>query len=308
MLLLPYKFNQLNMKNMPSFTRFSFTAAAMAACFSLVAQTGVALRPKVFLQGALHGLMPTATLMRDDLRAQGLLPLSEPYTGLVNFQHKGGGGGETITDPAVLQVTGANAIVDWVVVELRSSATSLSALIATRSALLQRDGDVVGMDGTSAVQFQNLNAGQYHVAIRHRNHLSILTQNKVALSQTPVTVDFADPSTVVCDAGQKIIGAKAAMWGGDCNNDGKVIYQGPVNDRAILLLRGILGSSAVGNTALAANFINKGYSVYDVNMDGKVKYQGEGNDPAMFFQNIMLYPPNNGMFISNYIITDCLPE
>ena len=82
------------------------------------AQTGVSLKPRVYLQAALHGLLPAATLMRDDLRTKGLLPTTEPYSTLPNSQYMGNG--EMITDPAVLQLTGKNAIVDWVVVELRS--------------------------------------------------------------------------------------------------------------------------------------------------------------------------------------------
>jgi hypothetical protein len=292
------------MNNMPTFIRISFTAAAMAVCFHLAAQTGVTLRPKVYLQGALHGLQPAATLMRDDLRAQSLLPLLEPYTSLPNFQHKGGGGGETIADPAILQVTGANAIVDWVVVELRSSATSLNALIATRSALLQRDGDVVATDGVSPVAFPNA-PGEYHIAIRHRNHLSILTQNKLALAQTPVIIDFTKPNSDFCNYGQTVIGGKAAMWGGDSNRDGKTIYQGPLNDRAVVLLKSTLTSAA--NVELAANFIGKGYSVYDLNMDGKIIFQGPGNEIAMMFLSVVNYQPNP-YHISNFIIQDCLPD
>ena len=56
--------------------------------------------------------------MRDDLRAQGLIPLNEPYTSLSNFQHKGSGGKE-ITTSQMLSVSGSNAIVDWVFVEVR---------------------------------------------------------------------------------------------------------------------------------------------------------------------------------------------
>ncbi|MBK6344269.1 MAG: hypothetical protein IPF41_17280 [Flavobacteriales bacterium] len=52
--------------------------------------------------------------------------------------------------PSVLAATGNNAIVDHVVVELRH-ATTPSVVVATRGALVQRDGDAVGMDGSSPV-------------------------------------------------------------------------------------------------------------------------------------------------------------
>ena len=107
------------------------------------------IRPKVFLGGAFTG-----TLMRDELRAKNLLPLIEPYSSpeLVGtgFTHVGGGGNESTTS-SVFSTTGANAIVDWVFVELRNPA-SASAVVATRSALLQRDGDIVDVDEEGLTQ------------------------------------------------------------------------------------------------------------------------------------------------------------
>ncbi|MBK7945849.1 MAG: hypothetical protein IPJ85_11315 [Flavobacteriales bacterium] len=78
-------------------------------------------------------------LMGDGMRALGLVPTTEPFTapGYVHVN----GGSESTTAP-VLAVTGNNAIVDWVVLELRS-ATTPSLVLDTRCALLQRDGDVV---------------------------------------------------------------------------------------------------------------------------------------------------------------------
>ena len=54
--------------------------------------------------------------MQDSLRARGLLPLTEPYTAL-GFAQTGGGGGESIVAGS-FATTGADAIVDWVLVEL----------------------------------------------------------------------------------------------------------------------------------------------------------------------------------------------
>ncbi|HMC98166.1 MAG TPA: delta-60 repeat domain-containing protein, partial [Flavobacteriales bacterium] len=100
--------------------------------------------PAVSIKALLDGPYSSTTgLMGDALRVAGLVPLSEPYTALgYSFN---GGGGESTTAP-VLAVTGNNAIVDWVVIELRSN-TAPATVLASRSALLQRDGDVVGMDG-----------------------------------------------------------------------------------------------------------------------------------------------------------------
>ncbi|MBK8565555.1 MAG: hypothetical protein IPN76_19970 [Saprospiraceae bacterium] len=268
-------------------------------------QTGVSLKPKVYLQGALHGLLPTATLMRDDLRSKGLIPHTEPYTGLPNFQHKGWGGGETIADPTVLEATGPDAIVDWVVVGIHTS-KSASSLVATRSALLQRDGDVVKTDGVSPLVFSNIGPGEYYVSVAHRNHLSTMTAGKVALSEVPIFIDLTSQNTYGC---MVKVGNKTAMRGGDCSRDGRLIFQGPANDRSALLMRLLNSNNFPGNTYLSANFIGNGYSVLDLNMDGKAIFQGPGNDTALIFQMVMtgqvdyFVPP-----IQNFILTDCIPD
>lgn len=131
----------------------------------------------------LEGPMETGTgLMRTDLRASGLIPLTEPYTAL-GYPQFAGGGGETTTS-AVLNASGTNAVVDWVRLELRSSG-SPGTIIATRQALVQRDGDVVAADGSSSISFNTWTGPGYYLAIRHRNHLG-------AMTSTPVTSGFAD--------------------------------------------------------------------------------------------------------------------
>ncbi len=119
----------------------------------------------------------TNGLMKDELRQNALIPLTEPYTSL-GYTHIGGGG-ETISS-SVLTATGDGAIVDWVVLELRSG-TNPETIIATRSALLQADGDIVDVDGVSPIAFPSVPSGNYYVAIRHRNHLGTMTA-------TPITI------------------------------------------------------------------------------------------------------------------------
>jgi len=98
---------------------------------------GVAVRLKVFLQGALVQ-SPIDSLMRDDLRALDLIPTTEPYTELPGFTHVGSGGGETLSETLLAQ-TGPDAIVDWVFLELKDT-TNFEKVILTSAALIQRDG------------------------------------------------------------------------------------------------------------------------------------------------------------------------
>ena len=148
------------------------------------------MRLKMFLQGAMVG--SPDTLMRDDLRALGVIPNTEPYTDLPHFLHIGDGGGETV-NPIVFDVTGPDAIVDWVFVEIRSAIKN-DSIIGTRAALLQRDGDIVDIDGISPVKFGVVQPGSYNVAIRHRNHLGAMTRRTRLLTEDPGSskIDFAD--------------------------------------------------------------------------------------------------------------------
>ena len=148
-----------------------------------VISVGIQLKLKMLLQGAFFGVTSGDSLMRDDLRAKGILPLEEPYTELGGFDHKAGGGGETVL-PAVFDVTGKDAIVDWIFVEIRHD-TILDSVMATRSALVQRDGDIVDVDGISPIFFPTMTPGEYNVAIRHRNHLGAMTGHAKLINDDP---------------------------------------------------------------------------------------------------------------------------
>ncbi len=160
-----------------------------------VIHRGIKIEIKMMLQGALFDT--NDGLMRDDLRSLGLLPLTEPYTEIPSYQHIGGGD-ETV-EPAVFDVTGSNAIVDWVFIEIRN-ATKHDSIIATRSALLQRDGDVVDIDGVSPVNFNSVQPGQYNFSIRHRNHLGTVTQYPKLLKNEPQIEPFDFTTEVELDS------------------------------------------------------------------------------------------------------------
>jgi hypothetical protein len=212
-------------------------------------------------------------VMRDDLRTAGLIPLEEPYTGMGFTQV--GGGGETTTMP-VLNVTGSNAIVDWVLVELRSSADPTN-VVATRCGLLQRDGDVVDIDGTSPLSFP-VASGSRYIAVRHRNHLACMTANTVALGASTTVVDFRLVGTAMYGTeARTVISGAYALWAGNTVLDDEIKYTGSFNDRDAILLR--IGGSV-------ATAIINGYYPEDVNLDGEVKYTGSGSDRDIILVNI----------------------
>jgi hypothetical protein len=210
-------------------------------------------------------------LMVDSLRAGGVLPNSEPYSAMGFIID-----GPTNTDPSVWSTTGADAIVDWVLVEMRD-AISPAIVKERRAALLQRDGNVVDLDGTSPVR-SCLQAGPYHIALRHRNHLGAMTSGPITLSSNPVAVDLRDAGTPTfgTDA-RKDVDGTMMLRAGNALPDGLLKYTGLDNDRDAILAR-------IGGTVPTAT--TEGYWTEDVNLDRMVKYVGANNDRDPILQNI----------------------
>ena len=223
----------------------------------------------------LGGPYDTGTgLMSDALRAQGLVPLTEPYSAL----------GLTITGvspvrtiaPAVLSTTGANAIVDWVWVELRDAVTP-TVVRSARPALLQRDGDVVEVDGARPV-WMGIASGNYHVVVRHRNHLGTMSAAAIGLGNAPTTLDLRLPGTNTFGTeGRKTFGSVQVLWEGNVLRDGRVKYTGSTNDRDPIIV-------AIGGST--PNSVIAGYRAEDVNLDGLVKYTGAANDRDPILVNV----------------------
>ncbi len=235
----------------------------VAAAFTVVAGTPLVLvRPRVFLGGAF-----ASGSMSDQLRSLPSFPLGEPYSAL-GYSYTGAPGTTTVS-PALLAQGGLDAIVDWVVVELRIPSFPYTVL-GSRPALLQRDGDVVALDGTSALSF-NLAAGNYRMSVLHRNHLGVMTAAPYALSSTSTTIDLSSPSTGTFGTNARAnINGTMVLWPGDITMDGVVRYTGTGNDRDPVL-------QAIGGST-PTNVVNTVYSTLDVNLDGAVRYTGSAND------------------------------
>ncbi len=217
-------------------------------------------------------------LMTDSLRKQGVLPLSEPYTAL-GFPITG----QNATTTGVLATPGNNAIVDWVLVELRDAATG-ATVIERKVALLQRDGDITATDGVNPLGFCGT-PGTYRVAVRHRNHNGCMTSQGIALNGTATVVDFTATAlgTYGTEA-RKSVGTVQVLWAGNANGDIDVKYTGSGNDRDLVLTT--VGSTTPNNTV-------SGYLRTDVNMDGLAKYTGSANDRDPILLNVGSTTPNN---------------
>lgn len=126
---------------------------------------------RIFLEGSYVGGQ-----MSTFLNSSNLIPLAQPYnTSPWNYT-----GTESVASIP-------QNIVDWVLVELRSSETTV---VETRAAFLKNDGTLVDLDGTSNIKFPSTPEGEYYVVIKHRNHLPVMTANKVGISFNPALYDM----------------------------------------------------------------------------------------------------------------------
>ena len=167
--------------------------------------TGLVLNAKVFLQGPFNS---ATGLMNDALRSLASFPLTSPY-----------GTNETI-NASVLSVSGNNAIVDWVKVELHDK-SNVATVIQSRSALLQSDGDIVDVDGVSPLFFTGLADDSYYVIISHRNHLGVRSNNAVTSYAHNLTIDFTNTATPIY-GNIAVSNSVNQIYAGDINASGLI--------------------------------------------------------------------------------------
>jgi hypothetical protein len=203
-------------------------------------------------------------MMLPALNIEPNFPLSDPYSVAPwssAFTHVAAGTTATTTSTVVND----NAIIDWVFLELRTGTSGSSMVAYTRAALLQADGDIVDMDGTSVVVFPNAIAADYFVAVRHRNHLGFRTDTKIAVSATTPLLDFTNGSQLLYGIALlvPINATQNVMNGGDANMDG----------------------SLDGTDSTVWEIQNGGFDDYllntDYNLDGSV----DGSDSAIWQLN-----------------------
>ncbi len=138
--------------------------------FALGYRGSVLVDIKIFLEGPYNS---SNTEMSTNLN--GDIPLQSPYP----------------EDSRSVSSIPAN-ITDWVLVQLRTSDNG--SAIASRSALLRKDGKIVGDDGTTEYIKIDVTANDYYIVIKHRNHLAVMSANKLSLNGTITSYDFTTGS------------------------------------------------------------------------------------------------------------------
>jgi hypothetical protein len=184
--------------------------------------------------------------------------------------------------------------------------------VDSRSALIQRDGDIVDLDGVSPLIFKSaITPKSYYVSVSHRNHLSVMSQNPIAMSNVTSIVDFRTPTTPTyvissnaIDQAQVVVEQGVALWAGNSLKDKNIIYQGTENDVNTVYQQVI---SSTNNILVSPSFKLKGYFSGDINMNGEVIFQGTTNDIEYIYQNIIKNHPGNVLKQNNFIIKEQLP-
>ncbi|MFM2386186.1 MAG: hypothetical protein RL660_943 [Bacteroidota bacterium] len=255
--------------------------------YNITINLGVLVSPKVCLAGPLDA---AGSLMSDSLRQKNLIPGTTPY-GAAPYTHIAvvGAGGEMI-DPAAYSNTGSNTIVDWVLVELRDASNS-NTVVATRSALLQRDGDVVDVDGNSAVLFTTVGPGNYFVSVKHRNHLGVMGASTFALnSLTSTLTDFTAtsaslfirpvPNSNTTFGATRTIAGKRALYAGNCGIATAVTRRQLTYNSTTASDRYALLTAAPGTATI------NGYTQFDCDLNGFARFNGLLPDRLIILMNV----------------------
>jgi hypothetical protein len=257
-----------------------------------LAANKVRINPKVFLQGPM--LNPVvAGQMNDNLRSLSYLPTTSPYTDAATIE------------ATVFNVTGNNAIVDWIWIEIRQSNDN-TKLVKAQSALLQRDGDIVDLDGVSELKLIAASTN-YYVVVKHRNHLGAMSSASIALNETTTTVvDFTDSafSTFGSNAQVVLASGNTALWTGNTNDNGQIKFSGSNNDTNVIK-DAILADPSNGFNS--PTFTATGYMLIDLDLNGSGKFSGSNNDSNIIKDNVLAHP-SNGFNSPTFTISKTVPD
>ena len=240
---------------------------------------------KVWLQGAYNtGLARhkniTAAWVGAMNAGTGGNALSQPYSA-APFSYPGT---ETVASFPATTNSGTD-ILDWVLLELRDGTTP-ATVISRRAAFVRCDGRVVDLDGVSDVSFNSVASNNYHLVIRHRNHLAIRTSATTALDASlgaaaPALYDFSTAQAnayqnlaITSNAAMKDLGGGVfSLWGGNANGmttagSPAVRASGPLTQNDYLFLI----STTLGGDV--TTILTNRYHPADMNLDASVRATG----------------------------------
>ena len=196
---------------------------------------------KVWLQGPYD---TNTHEMTTALNFAGIIPLTSPYA----------------DDPRRVSAIPSNAT-DWVLLQLQSSTNSTP--FVSKSVFLGQEGTLLSDSGAAELMLE-ASTGSYYVAIKHRNHLAVMSAEPVAFTNQMVSYDFTRNVDHFYGGTNGAVRLESNAWGmiaGDADGDGE-----------ILNVDALLYDTQTNST---------GYKRADFNLDGVVSH----DDHDIFWSN-----------------------
>jgi len=180
--------------------------------FTLQRQTSLDLQ--AYLEGPFSG-----TSMTTALNSGGFVPLSQPYQG-APWNYNG-------TESVASMPNGS--VVDWVLVELRDAANAAAAgsatTLARQACFLLNNGKVVGLNGSSYLQFSVNVFEQLYAVVWHRNHLGIMSAGPMTMVTDRLVYNYSSGVNQVFGGPNGHKQLASGIWGmvsGDGNADRQI--------------------------------------------------------------------------------------
>jgi len=134
------------------------------------------LNTKIFMEGPLRTYGENFTPeMATDLAQRGLVPTVAPDIYPYNLDPNRA----TKVAPAI-----GDSIVDWVTIEFRTSPTASGPAKLVETLLLTKDGQVLDPTTLRPRVIADIPAGTYNIAVRHRNHLAVITEDQIVVARS----------------------------------------------------------------------------------------------------------------------------
>ena len=176
-----------------------------------VTSLGTEINLQAFLEGPFE-----VSGMTSHLNNQGLLPLSQPYSGppwsYLGYEN-------------VSSIPNSN-ITDWVLIEFRDAVSATTALPSTKiysqAAFILNDGKIVDLDGSSLLRLSSDVDNQLFVVIHHRNHLSVMSSSPLFIYSGKYYYNFTTSvgKAFGTNALKSLGNGKYGLYSGDFNSDG----------------------------------------------------------------------------------------
>lgn len=194
---------------------YAFATNVERTGFFAIGPDGKSIKVPVLVYALLEGPYRNGS-MTADLRERGFIPLMPPAVYPYDL------------DPnrQFIQVSAIpDSVVDWVVVEFRTQLSGGRRHYKT--GFIQQDGRIVDYATSKPIY---VDSGTYYVAVHHRNHLAIMTQDAYKFTPgVPSVLDMYRGGMLLGGSGaaklvdMSMAGTQTfAMLAGDTNGDGKI--------------------------------------------------------------------------------------